>query len=615
MRFRKFVECWLLPLLFFAVALAVRLPRLQEIPRFRGGELEVTLKLVRGEQFPLVNQHPHIGAVANYIYALGFWLLGVHYWVPRFITAVAGALTVSAVYFLARRLAGTRVAVLSALMMTVSVYHIFFISHIPYSNNLTPLFVLLVALTFFRALDEEKPFWLAISAFIYGMALQTHPSVITLFPALVVLFLLQGKERLRRWIRKPAFYLIIPAVCTGCANLIYYNILTGMGTVEFELRYPKYALEKHPGVHSYFVNTGHEWMLLLRLLSGKAEAMSVQRYWHSPAFLFCTVAMVAGLVLLAKRRKLQLPVLFLLPMLIIPMINHGYEFCAFGRYLGFLLPIACILSAFAAIWCLDSMKELFPRFSLLIIPLWLLLPICYIVSHSMELHRTYAVLRNTDTAKVLLEARKIIEGYDRSHTTIVVDLYAYDSKSLITFLESDGWSVEQMANTATFNLRKGHDAHVTFSSLNPQVARLKRRGEVVAIVSPLTLKSFLAKAGYESLDGCLAQRKDILRSLYRILLNETYFVFRVVPRRQIMDVQSWEEPLQSLIDLAEFFPDDLYRGIPSRKQTHALRNPQGISVHRLKALAESLNSFCTIAPQYPAAKWKICRQGHDDASQ
>ncbi len=620
MTFRKFAECWLLPVLFFALALAVRLPRLQEIPRFRGGELEVTLSLIQGEEFPLVNQHPHIGALANYLYALGYWLLGVHYWVPRVIAAIAGALTISLTYLLARRLAGTRVAMLSAFMMTVSVYHVFFISHIPYSNNLTPLFVLLTALTFFRAMEQENPLWLVLSGLLYGMALQTHPSVITLFPAVIVLFVLQGKERLRRWIKRPGFYLIIPAACLGCVNLIYYNIVTRLGSVAFQLRYNKYALEKDPGVHSYLANITEEWMLLLRLLAGKAEAMRTQLYWHSPLFVLCAVSMAAGVILLIKSRKLHLPVLFLTPMLILPMINRSYDFCAFGRYLGFVLPLACILSAYAAIRFLDFMIGRLPRLRLMIIPLWLILPFSYCAWHRLELERTYEVLQNTDTTKVFLEARKLLESYDRNHTTILVDLYAYDSKSLTTFLESDGWNVEEMADTTTFSWRKGNVALVRFRHLDSQVVRLQARGGVVAIVSPLVLKSFLTQAGYGALDACLAQGKGVRRNIYKVILNETYFVFRAVPSDMmpdnIMDGASWPEPLQSLVNLAPFIPDDLYHGIPRRKRNQPLRNPEGLPALQLKSLGDSLSSLCTVVPQYPAVPWKICKQEqeHDDDS-
>ncbi len=614
MKFRKFAESVLLPFLFFAVALAVRIPRLQEIPRFRGGEMEVTLQLVNGERFPLTNQHPHIGALANYIYALGYWLLGVHYWVPRVLTAIAGALTVSAVYLLARRLAGTRVAVLSALMMAVSVYHVYFISHIPYSNNLTPIFVLLVALTFFRALEKEKPLWLAVSAFVYGMALQTHPSVITLFPALVLLFIIQGKERLLKWIRKPAFYLIIPAVCLGCANLIFYNILTGMGSVEFELTYPKYALQKDPGVHSYLTNTQNEWTLLFRLLGGEAESKSLSGYWQSPAFLLCAAALLAGLVLLIKRRKMELPALFMMPMLILPVINRGYDFCRFGRYLGFLLPMACVLSGYGAVRVFDFLKQRFPRFRILVIAVFLILPVSYVVRHLVELRRTYAVLQNTDTTKVFLQTQKMLDTYDRKRTTLLLDLYSYESSALKIFLESDGWKVEEMANTAIFSLRKGNVAPVKFRALESQVKRFKAGGEVIAIVSPLALKSFLTQAGYLSLDGCLAQEVVKRRNIYRILLNNAYYVFRVTPRNTMGKEQEYGEPLQSLVDIAQFIPADLYRGIPRKRRHGPLRNPD-LPSSQLQRLAEGLNSFCTLVPQYPVVPWKICAQKRNDAAQ
>ena len=184
MSIRNRVRTAAISLSLFLIALAVRWPRLFEIPKFRSNELDITLKLVRGETFPLINQHSHIGALSNYIHAAGFWLLGMHYWVPGLITVLAGSATVALVYVWGRRILSPTVALLAAILLSTSVYHVYFLSHVPWSNCLTPFFVLLMLTAFFRGMREGSIASLVLAAFLFGLAFQTHPSVITLLPGL-----------------------------------------------------------------------------------------------------------------------------------------------------------------------------------------------------------------------------------------------------------------------------------------------------------------------------------------------------------------------------------------------------------------------------------------------
>lgn len=90
----------------FVLALLVRVPYLLTAPGYKSNELEVTMELVRGERFPLYNQHPHIGALANYINASAFWIFGLHYWVPRVVILLMGSLTVALLYLLGKKIGG-----------------------------------------------------------------------------------------------------------------------------------------------------------------------------------------------------------------------------------------------------------------------------------------------------------------------------------------------------------------------------------------------------------------------------------------------------------------------------------------------------------------------------
>src|SRR4026208_688961 len=133
--FRRRFETIILPVFLFIFALAIRLPYLFELPDFiEENEFIDTLTLLHGKAFPLINRHSHIGAIANYLYASSFWIFGRHYWVPRTVEVLLASLTIPLLYFLAKRLIGTKGAIVSAWLLAGSLFHIYFISHVPWSN-------------------------------------------------------------------------------------------------------------------------------------------------------------------------------------------------------------------------------------------------------------------------------------------------------------------------------------------------------------------------------------------------------------------------------------------------------------------------------------------------
>ncbi|HSE43236.1 MAG TPA: hypothetical protein VLH08_20930, partial [Acidobacteriota bacterium] len=97
-------RAWIITGLFF-FALLIRLYKLFESPGFyEANELQVTLNLVHGLHFPLYNQNPHIGAFANYFMAAFFKLFGLHWWLPRIVILLMGALTIPLTFIVGRRI-------------------------------------------------------------------------------------------------------------------------------------------------------------------------------------------------------------------------------------------------------------------------------------------------------------------------------------------------------------------------------------------------------------------------------------------------------------------------------------------------------------------------------
>lgn len=498
---------WKLILLLFLIALGVRLPYLQQIPAFiESNELRNTIDLVNGKEFPLNDFRPYLGALLNYVTAACFWLFGLHYWIPRAIIAAASSAAVPLVYLLGKRLASERAGILAATMMSVSVYSVFFLSHVAWPNSLTPFLTTAMLLCFTIALQERRPPMLIAAAFLFGLALQTHPSVVTLAPSLLLLFLWRERERLGFWLRNPATYFTVPAVTMGYANMIYYNIEERMATVNGGLHAARYAVDSNPNISTYFENLGSAWLLLLRLTAGavddKAHAVA---YLSEPLFLICMAGLAIGLARCLSKGKFELPLLLLGPMLIIPVINDAYEFYAFGRYLGFLIPLASLLVALALDDGLVHLEERITKtkarsHSPL---LGMSVLILFFVGYLSELTACYAELRITgDTTEIYQQARRSLRGFDRNSTGVVVDPHAFKSTPMLVYLEMDGWHVEYMGNVMPGRCNKiGMNRFVQrWTSQNDRLA--SRFSTTIGILSPGMVDRFGVQEP-PMIDGCV----------------------------------------------------------------------------------------------------------------
>ena len=595
--------------LLFLVALAIRWPKLFEIPKFRSNELDITLKLVAGQAFPLINQHSHIGALSNYIHAIAFRLLGMHYWVPGLITVLAGSATIALVYLWGKRVVSSGVALIGAILLSMSVYHIYFLSHVPWSNCLTPFFISFTLLTFFKGTQEGSVTYLVLAAFLFGLSFQTHPSVITLLPGLAVLFVLYARNGVRAWIKRPAFYLIFPAVMIACANLIVYHGFIQIHRVKSPLAYPtKYALEEHPTASSYFSNTGKAWTLLTRLMAAQVDTKPRIEHWKNPVFLLCALFLLIGLVTAIRKRKYELPILLLSPMLLIPAFNRIYGFCNFGRYEGFILPVALLLIAYAGneifIFAKDRGKA-----AKAIIGIVLSGGFLFLLSyHAYQLQRIYSVLRVSDSSMIFLKTRQLLldRKYDKRRTAVLIDAFSWHENQMKPFLQSDGWTVDRLTETDTINVKTRNFLKAGFATLPAQVKKFAAHGNsnILVLASPMILKPLLSSGHCESYEGNLeAAELERPNNLYMLLIGHVYYLFRVTSGKP--PIADLPKNLTVLLDAAPYIPDDLYRALPNRK-SGPLRNPD-MPPQTLKALRVMLMKTANALPKFPIITSAICQ--------
>src|SRR4051812_44597701 len=183
------------------LAAVVRWPYLWLVPRFTDETLEVlhSLAIVRDGARPLTNYDSYYGALYNYVAALALLISGENPLAPRVVVLLAGIATVVTTYLLGSEI-GRRVApggdgqivprligLLSAGLLATNGPHVVVNSHVAWSNCLTPLLTTLAFWALLRFGRNRTPspstaWLLPLAGLLLGLALQTHPLVVTLLP-------------------------------------------------------------------------------------------------------------------------------------------------------------------------------------------------------------------------------------------------------------------------------------------------------------------------------------------------------------------------------------------------------------------------------------------------
>jgi glycosyltransferase AglD len=340
----------------FALAVALRLPYLWEIPRFTDEVQEVlwSLSIARGEILPLTAVDSYYGPAWSYLLAALFVVLGPDPYLPRLVAMLLGAALVVVTYLFARDVAGRWPAAIAAGLVLSSGGHIVINSHTARSNSITPLLTTAALWLFYRALEDRvwagpirqntwrrpRPWLLVPTGMLLGLAMQTHLSVIALAPGLAAYLLRRGHGLLG----SPWPYLAGLAGIVGYVNMIVYNLQTGFWSYQHARSLQEgYTAGRPTDLDSYFTNLGSLIQSLSRLLSGTIDTPD------SPTrFIYMALACV-GLLLLARRGGLLLGLAATSMILVLPYFNPRYGPILSGRYLIPLLPIAFVAIGYVAV--------------------------------------------------------------------------------------------------------------------------------------------------------------------------------------------------------------------------------------------------------------------------
>ena len=325
------------------LALALRIPNYQIVPAFTDerNDIAQALLILRGQGLPLTNDPSYIGAFWNYLLAAAFWVGGESLVVPRTVVLVLGVLGVLAAYLLGRAWGGRTGGLLAALLLATSAGHIAFTSRIAWSHSTTPLFVTLGVWALVGAVhrgdDATRAARLMLAGVSWGLAFQTHPTVLALLPGAVAFVVMRRRSLLTsRWLYVAALAFVLVNL-----NLLVYNLTTGFESVSRGIEQAdEYAEGEALTGWLYLERLG---LLLLGLFQSLGGAVDLEA---SPAELLLNPGLwpvaalaVAG-VIWQWRHGNPLPALLLLSTIaILPLINGKYNLVPNGRYLAPLLPV------------------------------------------------------------------------------------------------------------------------------------------------------------------------------------------------------------------------------------------------------------------------------------
>lgn len=339
-----------------AWALAIRLPYHELIPLFNDEVEEIAQGFViaHGRGALLVDAStPYNGALWNWLVAAVFRLTDYSLTAPRTLMVVIGALTVLAVYPLGRAWGGRVGGVLASALMATAAGHVL-ASHVAWSNGITPLFTTLAIWSLSvagRAAAEGRNRGgspaLALAGLGWGLALQTHPSVLALMPgALIYLVWAQARGAgglapgLWTLLRSRWTYLGLALLLLVNLNLLAYNLSAGFSSFAVGLqKSAEYAQYEPLTVVVYLSRAGELLLGLVRALSGAIDRREGPAdYLADPGVWPVTLLAALG-VAWQFRRGNPLPVLLVSAMaLSLPLLRGGYTGLDL-RYLAPLLPV------------------------------------------------------------------------------------------------------------------------------------------------------------------------------------------------------------------------------------------------------------------------------------
>ncbi|MEX2030591.1 MAG: glycosyltransferase family 39 protein [Anaerolineales bacterium] len=157
------------------------------------------------------------------------WNLGDAEWVARLPSVIAGVVTVPVLYLVARRIFGNPVGLISAGLLALSPWHLYWSQNARFYAFLL-LFHTLALFYFYRGLEENRPADLLVAAIFLGLGVLERPLALFLLPVVggyLSVLLMAG----RRFRRPPGLRVRNVAAFLFPATLLSAGLLTAFPAV------------------------------------------------------------------------------------------------------------------------------------------------------------------------------------------------------------------------------------------------------------------------------------------------------------------------------------------------------------------------------------------------
>lgn len=334
-----------------ALAALARWPDLYTVPALtdEADELLYALRHLRAGQMPLTNVDPYIGPIWTYLLMLAIAVAGPSPVIGRTLIFAAGCATVGLTYGLGQVVGGRWTGLIASALLVPHVAHVLIVSHIGWSNCLSPLLSTATLLAAAAALRHDRPALLPVAGLLGGLTLQTHASTAPPLLALGLAVLVAPAGR--RWLRTRWPFAGVAAALLGSLPWLIAIVQQPLGALR-AAQDLEYAFRPAGSLGAYTANLAALATSLARALASVMEApASLPALLAQPQVAPLLALLVVGLVATWQSGQRELPLVLLISLLITAAAGADDRWlpASVPRYLGPLWPVCSVLIAFGAV--------------------------------------------------------------------------------------------------------------------------------------------------------------------------------------------------------------------------------------------------------------------------
>jgi hypothetical protein len=200
----------------------------------------------------------------------------------------------------------------------------------------------------YYSVKNNKGPLLIIGGFLLGVSLQTHPSVLVIFPGILIRYLARRDIGLR--LKRPWPYLTVFAVLLGYANMIAYNLVNKFASVKYISQKQTYAFINRPSINTYFTSLLAELGELSKAISGIMQRKVFPMGLPLSLTILYVSWLIAGIVFIVVKKHQIMPLVLLSSsLLVMPYFNKAYPGGITIHYISFMTTISfAVMGLFAA---------------------------------------------------------------------------------------------------------------------------------------------------------------------------------------------------------------------------------------------------------------------------